>query len=123
MTLPRKDFENLVSTAIESLPDHFLEKLENVLIAVEPEPRPEDWAGRKLPPGTKLLGIYRGIPLTKRSPFAPYALPDSIIIFQHPIESICRTKAEIVEQVRRTVLHEIGHHFGISDPRLRELGY
>jgi predicted Zn-dependent protease with MMP-like domain len=123
MQLPQGEFENLVSAAIESLPDHFLEKLENVLIAVEPDPRPEDLAGRKLPPGIKLLGIYRGIPLTKRSPFSPVELPDSIIIFQRSIESICRTKQEIVEQVRRTVLHEIGHHFGISDPRLRELGY
>jgi predicted Zn-dependent protease with MMP-like domain len=123
MQLPRKAFEDLVSQAVAGLPEEFLEKLEDVLIMVEDNPRPEHLAGRKLPPGTLLLGLYQGVPLTHRSPFSPYQMPDRITIFQQPIESICRTKEEIVAQVRRTVLHEIAHYFGISDPRLRELGY
>jgi len=123
MPLSRIAFENLVSKAIAGLPEEFLEKLEDVLIVVEDRPGPEHLEGRKLPPGVRLLGLYQGVPLTHRSLFAPFQIPDRITIFQRPIESISRSQEQIVAQVRRTVLHEIAHHFGISDSRLRELGY
>ena len=123
MRLPRREFERLVSTAIEGLPEDFLGKLENVQIVVEDSPTPEDLDHRRLPPGHLLLGLYRGVPLTNRSVFSPFAYPDQITIFQRSVERIARTPQAVVEEVRRTVLHEIAHHFGISDERLRELGY
>jgi predicted Zn-dependent protease with MMP-like domain len=112
MRIPPQEFERLVAQAIESLPAEFREKLENVEVIIE----------QRYPPGTPLLGLYYGVPLTQRSVWAAHLLPDRITIFQGPIESICRTREEIVAQVRRVVLHEIAHHFGISDQRLRELG-
>jgi len=121
--LPRREFERLVSTAIEGLPEDFLGKLENVQIVVEDSPTPEDLDHRRLPPGHLLLGLYRGVPLTNRSVFSPFSYPDQITIFQRSVERIARTPQAVVEEVRRTVLHEIAHHFGISDERLRELGY
>ena len=123
MRIPRHEFERLVEEAVEGLPEDFLEKLENVQIVVEDSPTPDDLDHRRLPPGHLLLGLYRGVPLTKRSVFAVPALPDRITIFQRSVERIARTPQAIVAEVRRTVLHEIAHHFGISDQRLRELGY
>ena len=123
MRLPREEFERLVAEAIDGLPAEFAEKLDNVEFVVEDYPGPEDYVERGLKPGSLLLGLYRGVPLIKRSAFATTALPDQITIFQRNIERICRTREQIVEEVRRTVLHEIAHHFGISETRLRELGY
>ena len=73
------------------------------------------------PPG--LLGLYEGIPLTSRTSQYSGVLPDHITIYQQAICAICRTEPEVAEQVRRTVIHEVGHYFGISDGRLRELGW
>jgi predicted Zn-dependent protease with MMP-like domain len=112
MRIPREEFEELVAQAIESLPPEFREKLDNVEVIIE----------QQYPPDTPALGLYYGVPLTQRSVWAAHLFPDRITIFQGPIESICRTHEEIVGQVRRVVLHEIAHHFGIPDARLRELG-
>ena len=73
--------------------------------------------------GRKLLGLYQWVPLTRRSTFYAGALPDRITIYCHAICSACDSESEVVEQVRRTVVHELGHHFGIGDARLRELGW
>jgi predicted Zn-dependent protease with MMP-like domain len=78
----------------------------------------EDYGG---PPG--LLGLYQGIPLTSRTTSYAGVLPDRITIYRRAICAICRTEDEVVDQVRRTVVHEVAHHFGISDERLRELGW
>jgi len=123
MRLPREEFERLVAEAIDGLPAEFAEKLDNVEFVVEDYPRPEDYGERGVEPGALLLGLYQGVPLIERSPFATTLMPDQITIFQGNIERICRTREEIVHEVRRTVLHEIAHHFGISDARLRESGY
>jgi predicted Zn-dependent protease with MMP-like domain len=123
MRVPRPEFEKLVAEALDGLPEEFTRKLENVLIVVEDRPRPGMLAPRQLASKMQVLGLYRGIPLSRRSFFGQDITPDQITIFQRPIEHICRTREQIVEEVRRTVLHEIGHHFGISEKRLRELGY
>ena len=123
MRLPRDEFEQLVAEAIEGLPPEFAEKLDNVEFMIENYPGPEDYDRRRLKPGELLLGLYHGVPLTARSVFAATMLPDQITIFQRNIERVCRTRREIVYQVQHTVLHEIAHHFGISDERLRQLGY
>lgn len=122
MRIPREEFERLVAEAIEGLPAEFAEKLENVEVIVEDHPRPEDYDRRRLPRGSILLGLYHGVPLTERSAWASPLMPDRITIYQGSIERVAHTPAEIVKQVRGTVLHEIAHHFGISDERLRELG-
>ena len=123
MRIPREEFERLVAEALEGLPYDFREKLENVEVVVENHPTSEHYGQRQLPPGTLLLGLYHGVPLTQRSAWGIPLFPARITIFQGSIERVARTPAEIIEQVRRTVLHEIAHHFGIPDGRLRELGY
>jgi len=122
MRIARAEFERLVAEAIEGLPYDFREKLENVEVMVEDYPTSEHYGERQPPPGTLLLGLYHGVPLTQRSAWGSPLFPARITIFQGTVEQVTRTPAEIIEQVRRTVLHEIAHHFGMSDSRLRELG-
>ncbi len=122
MRIPRAEFERLVTEALEGLPPDFREKLENVEVIVENHPTAEHLGERELPPGHLLLGLYHGVPLTQRSAWGSPLFPARITIFQGPIEQVTRTPADIITQVRHTVLHEIAHHFGISDQRLRELG-
>jgi predicted Zn-dependent protease with MMP-like domain len=120
--MDRSRFETLVAESIDSLPEDFKEKIHNVAVTVEdyPSPRESRRFGRG---GRLLLGLYQGQPLTQRDSRYGMAFPDKITIFQGNVEAICRTDAEVREQVRRTVLHEIAHHFGIDDARLHELGY
>ena len=113
-------FEQLVSEALDSLPEKFAEQMSNVEVVVEDEPPAEYLRG--LPRGHTLLGHYHGIPLTRRGLY-DRALPDKISIYRGPITRIYRTPDAIREQVRRTVIHEIAHHFGIDDDRLDELGW
>jgi predicted Zn-dependent protease with MMP-like domain len=105
-------FEDMVVTALDGLPEELGRLMRNVAVTVE------HGAG---PPG--LLGLYQGIPLTSRTSQYAGVLPDHIIIYRQAICSICRTEEEVADQVRRTVIHEIAHHFGIDDNRLRELGW
>ena len=120
--MDRSRFEELVGQAIDSLPDDFKMKLDNVAVVVEDYPSPRE--ARRLGRGGRLLlGLYQGQPLTRRDSRYGMAFPDKITIYQANVESICRSDSEIREEVRRTVLHEIAHHFGIDDARLHELGY
>jgi predicted Zn-dependent protease with MMP-like domain len=105
-------FEEMVATALDGLPDELGRMMRNVAVTVEP------YGG---PPG--LLGLYEGVPLTSRTTGYAGVLPDRITIYRRAICAICRTEDEVVDQVRRTVIHEVGHHFGISDERLTELGW
>jgi len=111
-----KEFEKLVSVALDDLPDIFKEKLENVDIVVE------NWPNQQHPGRQLLLGLYQGVPKTVRGRGYHIALPDKITIFQGPIEYISGSDKESIRSlVVSTVQHEIAHHFGISDKRLREL--
>jgi predicted Zn-dependent protease with MMP-like domain len=112
VTLEPERFEVMVTRALDSLPPDLGRMMRNVAVTVEHEPGP---------PG--LLGLYHGVPLTKRTSHYSAVLPDRITIYRIAICAICRTEAEVVEQVRRTVIHEVGHHFGIDDDRLHELGW
>ncbi|QNN54325.1 metallopeptidase family protein [Nocardioides mesophilus] len=105
-------FEAMVSEALDGLPAELGEIMSNVAVTVEHGTGP---AG--------LLGLYRGIPLTRRTTSYAGVLPDRITIYRRAICAVCHSDEEVVEQVRRTVVHEIGHHFGIGDARLRELGW
>ena len=109
----RERFEELVSGALDDLPEWVLDRMENVEVIVEDEP-PEDDPG--------LLGRYHGIPLTRRGGGYGAVLPDTITLYRRTIEASARTDAELRRIVTRTVAHEIAHYFGISDERLREIG-
>ena len=116
----REVFEELVADALDSLPEEIAAAMENVEVVVEDEPSPGDLA--RLPRGHTLLGLYHGVPLTNRYGYGN-TMPDKISIFRGPITRVARTREAIREQVRRTVIHEVAHHFGISDERLHELGW
>lgn len=116
-----EQFERLVVEAVEALPDQFLRLLDNVQLLVAEWPSPEQLASVGLHAPWQLLGLYEGIPQTSRGLFYGQVLPDRITIFQRPIERICRSGEEIREQVRDTVVHELGHHFGIDEDRMEEL--
>jgi predicted Zn-dependent protease with MMP-like domain len=107
----RERFGELVVEALDSIPPELARRMENVAVIVEDEAE-----------GGRLFGLYRGVPLTKRTGYG-HAVPDLITIYQTTISQYSDTESEIVAQVRRTVIHEVAHHFGISDPRLRELGW
>jgi predicted Zn-dependent protease with MMP-like domain len=115
-------FEELVARAIDSLPDEFRERMENIDVVVADRPSLQQLSRLRRSRGETLLGLYEGVPLTRRSAHYGLVPPDKITIFQQPIEAMCRTDARIIAEVRRVVLHEIAHHFGISDDRLRQLG-
>jgi predicted Zn-dependent protease with MMP-like domain len=114
-------FEELVSQALDSLPEEIASRMQNVEVVVEDEPPGEFLAG--LPRHSTILGHYHGVPLTQRGVHYGNALPDKISIYQGPITRLARSPERIREQVRRTVIHEIAHHFGIDDDRLHELGW
>jgi predicted Zn-dependent protease with MMP-like domain len=106
------EFEDLVDQAVASLPDDLRTFMSNVAVVVEDEP----------PAGLPLLGLYQGVPLTRRTSGYAAVPPDKITIYRGPLERLTGGEPErLREQVRRVVLHEIAHHFGISDERLREL--
>ena len=117
----RREFESLVRRALERLPSEFLARMENVDVLVEDWPSDELMAESGLGPEDTLLGLYHGVPLTDREAYN-MALPDTITIFQGPIEEECGSPAEIVAEVRDTVVHEVAHHFGISDEQLEAWG-
>jgi predicted Zn-dependent protease with MMP-like domain len=105
-------FDKLVSNALDELPDDIRGLMSNVAVTVEDEP----------PLGQPLLGLYQGVPVGSRGPYYSGALPDKITIYRGPIERITGGDPELLRrQVRRTVFHEIAHHFGISDARLVEI--
>jgi len=113
-------FEDLVAEALDALPEEIAARMDNVQVVVEDEP-PDDQL-RALGPHTTLFGLYQGIPLTERGDYGN-ALPDKISIYRGPIVRHARTPDKISEQVRKTVIHEIAHHFGIEEARLHELGW
>jgi len=112
ITVEPEAFEQMVSAALDGLPEEFSKLMKNIAMIVEHGPGPRG-----------LLGLYQGVPLTSRTTNYAGVLPDKITIYQQAICAICDTEDQVVEQVRRTVIHEVGHYFGISDGRLRELGW
>jgi predicted Zn-dependent protease with MMP-like domain len=107
----REEFESFVADAIDSIPEEFASKVDNVVFLVEDDS-----------PQGNLLGLYEGVPTTKRWHYSG-AMPDRITIYKDAICRISRTVDEVREQVRQTVVHELGHYFGLGDRRLRELGW
>ena len=117
-----EEFEQLVVQALEDLPGYFQEKLQNIEVVVADWPTAAERQAVGLKPGQLMFGLYQGVPLTRRTSHYGLVLPDKITIYRIPIEQVCRTPAQVIQRVQHTVKHEIAHHFGISDDRLRELG-
>lgn len=114
--MANEEFEKLVIKALEDIPNFFKEKIDNVDIVVE------DWPTQEQSRGRLLLGLYQGIPKTARGRGYTMALPDKITIFKGPIELVSQGQVKVIKDVVvDTVQHEIAHHFGISDSRLKEL--
>lgn len=114
-------FEALVVKALAELPLEFQRKLENVDVVVEDYPTTTQLDKTKLKRSQTLLGLYEGVPLTKRGRHYNLVLPDKITVFKKPIESICKDDAEITSEIQRVVRHEIAHHFGTGEETLRRL--
>ena len=119
--MDRERFEQLVARAVEDLPEEFLTRLENIDVVVEDYPTPGQLRQAGLKHGEALLGLYEGVPQTKRGGHYGLVPPDKITIFQRSIEAECRYDAEISTEIQRVVKHEIAHHFGISDARLQQI--
>jgi len=120
--MDRHAFERLVAEALNDLPETFREKLDNVEVVVEDWPSRETARLAKVGHPAQLLGFYQGVPQTKRTHSYGLILPDKISIYQRPIEMRCRTLEEVRATVYHVLHHEIAHHFGINDERLREIG-
>ncbi len=120
-TMNQEEFARLVNKALEDLPEEFLTRLENIDVVVEEEPTPAQLRKSGLRRDETLLGLYVGVPQTRRTSYYGMVLPDKITIFQKPIEAKCRNDAELYAEISRVVKHEIAHHFGISDERLDEI--
>jgi predicted Zn-dependent protease with MMP-like domain len=121
--LRRAEFERLVAQAVESLPPRFLRRLENVEIVVESEPTQEELDHAGVEPGGTLLGLYQGVPQIERGTWYGNMLPDRIVMYQRPIEATARNRRDIRKEIRITLMHEIGHHFGLGEEELSEAGY
>ena len=119
----KDQFDDLVQDALAELPERFAAFLEEVPVEVRDRPSPRQLASAGVGRGNLLLGLYTGRPLPTRSVEDPSRLPDAIYIFQSSIEAVCDSEAALKQQVRTTVLHEIGHHFGMTEGDLEALGY
>jgi len=112
VTMTTEQFEELVAQALDRIPADLGAAMENVAVVVD-----------SVSPSGRLLGLYEGVPLTKRGVHYSASMPDRITIYMATILQDCESHHEVVELVRRTVVHEVGHHFGIDDQRLKELGW
>jgi len=120
-TMNTDRFEQLVGEAIEGLPEEFRELLDNVAIFIEDQPSKTMLRDLGMRPGETLLGLYEGVPHTERTSSYGLVPPDRITLFQRSIEESHDTDGAVAEQIRRTLLHEVGHHFGIDENRLAEI--
>jgi predicted Zn-dependent protease with MMP-like domain len=122
VTINPAEFERLVEEALDSLPERFAELLDNVVVVVEEEPNALDLEvlheGHDHDHGhSELLGLYRGTPMTRRT-YDSFRMPDQIAIFRGPILRVSRTRSDAHRQIRETVIHELGHYFGLSDEEM-----
>jgi predicted Zn-dependent protease with MMP-like domain len=120
--MTRREFQRVVQRALDELPSEFQDALHNIDIQVRWRPTGRELREAGLSPRSELFGIYLGIPLPKRTSFYSLVPPDVIIIYQWTHERYCRTEEEMVEQARKTLLHEIGHYLGMDEDHLHDLG-
>jgi predicted Zn-dependent protease with MMP-like domain len=118
--MKREDFTKVVAEALDSLPNEFRRRIHNVAVLVEDLP-PDREPPKRGQPKRLLLGLFHGVPMTQKSVFHLPTGPDRIVLYQKNIEAICSTEAEVREQIRRTVIHELGHYFGMTEEQLRDV--
>ena len=123
MRISRKEFENAVAKALETVPEIFRAQLNNMTIIVEDRPSQDLLREMEIPPDETLFGVFTGVPLPERSVTEPPLYPDVIIIFREPLMAACRCIEELEEEITITVVHELAHYLGLSEDRLNELGY
>jgi predicted Zn-dependent protease with MMP-like domain len=118
--MKREHFVKVVEEALDSLPQEFRSRIQNVAVLVEdvPQNQPSPQAGKQ---GRLLLGVFHGVPTTKKSIFNLSSGPDHIVLYQKNIEAICSSEAEVREQIRLTVIHELGHYFGLDEEQLKDV--
>jgi len=121
MVLSRQTFKRLVEEAIRSLPPPFLARLRNVDVVVEEHPTVQELSAAGVEPSDTLLGLYTGVPLTERGSWYGNVLPDKVTLYQRPIQALCRSRQELRQKVREVLMHEIGHHFGLTDEELEKV--
>jgi predicted Zn-dependent protease with MMP-like domain len=119
--MTRREFETLVEKALRRLPKAFKDKIKNVAVVVEDWADDETLADVGIEPPDTLYGLYRGIDLTRRDSGYGNVLPDTVTIYQGPIEEDCEDEEEMAELVRETVIHEIGHYFGLDDETMHRI--
>lgn len=119
----RDEFEQLVADALATLPPEILNRMDNVAITVQEWPSRSQLDSSRVPLGSTLFGLYQGVPLTRRSSHYGLVPPDRITIFRGPLTRYFATPEAIAEQVRKTVVHEIAHHFGMGEAQIAQLGY
>ena len=119
--MKREEFENLVTAAIARLPEQIRDKMDNVAVVIEDAPTAQQLKQGGTRQGDILLGLYEGVPKTKRGMGYTLVLPDKITIFQKSVEMLARTVEDIEQQVRQTIWHEIAHHFGFSETQVQNL--
>lgn len=122
MHMSDQEFEGVIEEALAAIPTRFTETLHNIAIAWDYEPTAGELGGLRCSDG-ELLGLYTGVPITQRTTSYSGVMPDIITIFKGPHERVCDTHQEMVEQIGKTVIHEIGHYFGFDDDYLHAHGY
>jgi predicted Zn-dependent protease with MMP-like domain len=123
MKLSTEEFDGIVKRAIDRIPEEIREHLANIIITVRKRPSRQMLREMGVPEGETLLGLFEGVPLIERSVVEPPLYPDTIFLFQEPLEEMCETAEELEEQIEITVVHEVAHFIGMSEERLAELGY
>jgi predicted Zn-dependent protease with MMP-like domain len=116
----RQQFAEIVEEVLDSLPREFRERIRNVAVLVEDLP-PDQLSRQSERPRQLLLGLFHGVPMTKKSVFDPQPGPDYVVLYQKNIEAVCSSEAEVREQIRRTVIHELGHYFGMDEVQLKDV--
>jgi predicted Zn-dependent protease with MMP-like domain len=123
MNLSTEEFDRIVKQAIDRIPEEIRQHLANIIVTVRKRPSRQMLKEMGVPPGETLLGLFEGVPLIERSVVEPPLYPDTIFLFQEPLEEMCGTAEELEEQIEITVVHEVAHFIGMSEERLAELGY
>lgn len=123
MKLSEEEFDRIVRMALDRIPADLSRYLDNLIISVRKRPSRKMLRGMNLEVGDALFGLFDGVPLTERSVTSPPLFPDSILLFQEPLEAACETLEQLEEEIEVTIVHEVAHFVGMSEERLTELGY
>ncbi len=119
--MTREEFEDVVAEALATIPAPFRARMRNIAVEVRDRPSAKQLRESQVPPNELLLGLYQGVPLPERNAgFGDPLFPDRVFLFQECIEQVCRSRAELIEEIRETVIHEVGHYFGLSDDEMDE---